>query len=87
MSKSTDAIGYCGNLYIPDDFSQVYGEYYGEYSDLMIFWTDSFEEYRSVDPDIENSNIFSLRIELFKHIIELIKEWFDYYIKALFVTK
>ena len=75
--------GYCGNLYIPDDFSQIYGEY----SDPMIFWTDSFEEYRSVDPDIENSNIFSLRIEFFKNIIELIKEWFDYYIKALFVTK
>ncbi len=75
--------GYCGDLYIPDDFSQIYGEY----SNLMIFWTDSFEEYRSVDPDIENSNIFSLRIELFKHIIELIREWFDYYIKALFITK
>lgn len=75
--------GYCGNLYIPADFSQIYGEY----SNLMIFWTDSFEEYRSVDPDIESANIFSFRIEFFKHIIELIKEWFDYYIKALFVTK
>ena len=53
----------------------------------MICWTDSFEEYRSVDPDIESANIFSFRVEFFKHIIELIKEWFDYYIKALFVTK
>ncbi len=73
--------GRCGELFIPADYSQIYGEY----SNLMIFWTDSFEEFRSVDPDIENSNIFSFRIEFFKHLLELIREWFDYYIKAIFV--
>ena len=73
--------GECNYLYVPADYSQIYGEY----SNLMIFWTDSFEEFRSVDPDIENANIFSFRIEFFKHLLELIREWFDYYIKALFV--
>ncbi|MBR3816546.1 MAG: hypothetical protein IKJ27_07460 [Clostridia bacterium] len=73
--------GECNYLYVPADYSQIYGEY----SNLMIFWTDSFEEFRSFDPDIENSNIFSFRIEFFKHLLELIREWFDYYIKALFV--
>ena len=73
--------GECNYLYVPADFSQIYGEY----SNLMIFWTDSFEEFRSFDPDIENSNIFSFRIEFLKHLLELIREWFDYYIKALFI--
>ena len=73
--------GECNYLYVPADYSQIYGEY----SNLMIFWTDSFEEFRSVDPDIKNANIFSFRIEFFKHLLELIREWFDYYIKALFV--
>ncbi len=73
--------GECNYLYVPADYSQIYGEY----SNLMIFWTDSFEEFRSVDPDIKNANIFSFRIEFLKHLLELIREWFDYYIKAIFV--
>lgn len=77
--KSYADEGRCNTLYVSADFSEIY------YNNLMIFWTDSFEEYRSIDLDIKKANSFSMLIEYFKHIIELIREWFDYYIKGLFI--
>ena len=77
------AEGNCEELYVPADFSAIYGNDYYDYSKLMFFWTDTFEEYKSFDINGDGSP-FTFRIELWKHIFELIREVFEYYILALF---
>ena len=77
------AEGNCEELYVPADFSRIYGNDYYDYSKLMFFWTDTFEEYRSFDIN-GNGSPFTFRAELWKHIFEVIREMFEYYILALF---
>ena len=75
--------GICNEMYIPADFSAIYDQdgYYGD--NVMFFWTDTFEGYKSFDIN-GNGSPFIYRIELLKHIFEVIREWFEYYILTVF---
>lgn len=70
--------GGCSVCYIDPDFSAIHTGDYGELE--TILWTDEFEAYKSVDIGGNDNSIFHYWKEYIGHIIEILREWIEFYI-------
>ena len=79
---SNYASGYCNEIYVPADYSTISNM---DYYDTLFFWTDTFDEYKALDINGASAKDYSVfRLGFLKHIIEVIREWFEYYILRFF---